>query len=436
MTQSQNDQPSEILQGRYKIQQCLGKKAGRQTFLAQDLQTQEQVVVKRLTFNKDISWDDIRLFEREAEILQALSHSAIPAYLDSFEFDEGASKGFVLVQTYIDASSLEDDLQAGRTFREATVKTLCRELLQILDYLHDRQPPVIHRDLKPSNILLAGDEVYLVDFGSVQTLATREGRTVTVVGTYGYMPPEQFGGIACPASDLYALGATAIALLTGTHPADLPQEGLQLKFEHLAQVTPTFATWLKRMTHLNLEQRFASAQLALAALDNPALIKQTTVKPTTVPSKHLSTGSLFWNALWRSSAMGTIAGCIYSGIYTVMIVPDTLVWGMMTGAFVGAVWGFGLGVLNGFIVGILTRLFFFPLTNPRRHRWFISLVSGVACVSLNYAFIANFIFKTVYLEPLYLLIILGIVPAAIAGISMGVISQSIARWYEKRSRQK
>lgn len=110
------------------------------------------------------------------------------------------------------------------------MQELTKALLEILIYLHDRHPAVIHRDLKPSNILL-GDrtgnsigQVYLADFGSVQTLAAKEDRTITVVGTYGYMPPEQFGGRTVPASDIYSLGATLIGLLTGTHPADLPQK--------------------------------------------------------------------------------------------------------------------------------------------------------------------------------------------------------------------
>jgi serine/threonine protein kinase len=101
--------------------------------------------------------------------------------------------------------------------------------------INQHPPTVIHRDIKPSNILL-GDrsgnslgQVYLVDFGSVQTVA--DGGTITVVGIYGYMPPEQFGGKTIPASDLYSLGATLIDLLTRTHPADLPSRNGCIRFE-------------------------------------------------------------------------------------------------------------------------------------------------------------------------------------------------------------
>jgi hypothetical protein len=263
----------EILNDRYQIQQQLGKKAGRQTFLALDLQTQTQVVVKILSFGTDFEWDDLKLFEREAATLRSLDHPAIPKYLDDFELGD---RGFALVQTYIDAPSLEQHLKTGRTFSQDEVTQLAKSLLGILAYLHDRQPPVVHRDLKPSNILLTNrsgnspGQIYLVDFGSVQTLAAREGGTMTIVGTYGYMPPEQFGGRATPASDLYSLGATLIYLVSGKNPADLPQEDLRLEFEEFVpQLSSKFVAWLKQLTEPSLKQRFTSVSAALQALENP-----------------------------------------------------------------------------------------------------------------------------------------------------------------------
>ena len=263
---------SEVL-GRYEIIRQLGKKSGRRTVLARDRRTQKLVVIKLLSFGSDFEWDDLKLFEREAAILQALSHPAIPRYLDRFEIDLQGGKGFALVQSYIEAQSLEEHLKSGRTFTEAEVKEIAKYLLEILIDLHKRQPPIIHRDIKPSNILLTNrsahsiGQIYLVDFGSVQTLAAKEGGTMTVVGTYGYMPPEQFGGRAVPASDLYSLGATLIYLVTGTHPADLPQQELQIQFDKMTNVSPSFTRWLKRMTHPSLDKRFTSAYEAIEALE-------------------------------------------------------------------------------------------------------------------------------------------------------------------------
>lgn len=265
----------QVLGDRYEVQQQLAKKAGRRTLLARDLETQELVVVKLLSFSGDFEWDDLKLFQREAETLKAISHPFIPRYLDYFELDLDNFKGFALVQTYIQAKSLDEYLKAGRTFSEAEVKELAIALLEILIYLHNRQPAVIHRDIKPSNILLSDrtgnsvGQVYLVDFGSVQTLAAREGGTITVVGTYGYMPPEQFGDRTVPASDLYSLGATLIALVTGTHPADLPQKEGRIQFEQLTNFSPELSSWLKWMTQPSLDKRLTSAQAALQALEQP-----------------------------------------------------------------------------------------------------------------------------------------------------------------------
>jgi eukaryotic-like serine/threonine-protein kinase len=99
----------DTLQDRYEIQRQLGKKAGRQTLLALDRTTQKQVILKLLTFNSDFEWDDLKLFEREIETLKTLDHPAIPRYLDSFELNSSTQKGFVLVQSYLEAPSLEAD---------------------------------------------------------------------------------------------------------------------------------------------------------------------------------------------------------------------------------------------------------------------------------------------------------------------------------------
>jgi serine/threonine protein kinase len=275
---------NQILQNRYCIQSLLSRKPGRRTALASDLQTHASVIVKLLLFGPDFTWEDLKLFEREAETLKALNHPTIPQYLDSFEVDAELGKGFALVQTHIEARSLQDWMQTGHIFSEEELRAIAKELLEILDYLHTLQPPVIHRDIKPSNVLLgdrSGDypgKVYLVDFGSVQTAL--HGGTVTVVGTYGYMPPEQFGGRTTPASDLYSLGATLIYLLTKTHPADLPSRNGFIQFEAKLSTSTQFQTWLRYLIQPDVSQRFQSAQLALEALQNDQLVSSAHAVPS------------------------------------------------------------------------------------------------------------------------------------------------------------
>ena len=263
-----------VLNARYEIRNQLSKKAGRRTFLAQDLHSENLVIIKVLLFDQDFQWDEHKLFEREAKTLQNLAHPGIPEYLDYFEVNDGVYHGFALVQTYIDAPSLDMLIQQGQKFSETELIELADKLLNILSYLHGQIPVVIHRDIKPSNILIANrsgnsiGDIYLVDFGSVQTATTKDSGTITIVGSYGYIPLEQFGGQAVPASDLYSLGMTIIYLATGTHPAEIPQVNGLVKFS-TPQLSKQFQKWLGKMIQTQLNRRFDSAKIAQTALLSP-----------------------------------------------------------------------------------------------------------------------------------------------------------------------
>ncbi|MBW4650465.1 MAG: serine/threonine protein kinase [Kastovskya adunca ATA6-11-RM4] len=261
-------QVEKVLNGRYHLKRKLGHNAGRQTWLAEDLgvSPSELVVVKLLAFGGEVQWDDLKLFEREAQVLKQLNHDRIPTYRDYFHIDDRAL-WFGLVQEYIPGTSLKEQLAQGKRFPEKVVRKIAADILKILHFLHELQPTVLHRDIKPSNLIWGEDEqIYLVDFGAVQDRATQEGVTFTVVGTYGYAPMEQFGGRAIPASDLYALGATLIHLLTGVSPGDLPQRNLRIGFQDKVSLSPTMVSWLEKLTEPAPEERFKSAQEAMQGL--------------------------------------------------------------------------------------------------------------------------------------------------------------------------
>lgn len=246
-----------ILENSYQLERVLGQNASRQTWLARDLQTQELVVIKLLPFNDQVQWDDLRLFEREAQVLQQLNHPNIPRYRNYFCVDDRLL-WFGLVQEYVRGVSLKDLLNQGIVLTESEARLAARQVLKILIYLHELSPPVLHRDIKPSNLIRDEEgHIVLVDFGAVQDRAAKEGATFTVVGTYGYAPLEQLGGRATPASDLYALGATLIHLLTGIAPADLPQHDARLQFAHLLRINPGFARWLQALIEPNQSQLLA-----------------------------------------------------------------------------------------------------------------------------------------------------------------------------------
>jgi serine/threonine protein kinase len=263
-------QPAQILHNRYQLKQKLGDNPMHQTWLARDLQASNvencRVVVKLLVVGSEVQWDDLKLFEREAQVLRQLNHPRIPKYRDYFCIDDQLL-WFGLVEEFIPGICLKEILTLGKKFTEREACKIAVDILKILIYLHGLNPPVLHRDIKPSNLILGKDkQVYLVDFGSVQDRAAAEGATFTVVGTYGYAPLEQFGGRATPASDLYALGATLIHLLTGIAPADLPYSHSRLEFANLVSINPGFVRWLEQLTDPNAERRFSSPQQALKAL--------------------------------------------------------------------------------------------------------------------------------------------------------------------------
>ncbi|MEQ8756981.1 MAG: serine/threonine-protein kinase [Coleofasciculus sp. G1-WW12-02] len=272
--------PEQQLKERYQLKQRLGRTAaGRQTWLAMDVQFNEQVTVKLLAFSPEMQWDELKLFEREAQVLQSLEHPRIPRYRDYFSLDREMGSGipwFGLVQDYIPGASLQELLDNGKRFSEKQVRSIANQIIDILIYLHELSPPVLHRDIKPSNLILGKNkQVYLIDFGAVQAQAAVTGVTFTVVGTSGYAPLEQFWGRAVAASDLYALGATLIHLLTGIAPADLPQKEGRIYFRDRLSLKSNFIPWIEQMTEILLEKRFSTAKQAMESL-RYGLIQQST----------------------------------------------------------------------------------------------------------------------------------------------------------------
>lgn len=261
-------QPGEIIAQRYRILNTLGQGGVGITYQAQDLQNSQQVALKALSLRRMTDWKVLELFEREAQILSQLNHPAIPRYLNYFQVDTAQNRSFYIAQQLAPGKSLAALVESGWKPNEAQVKRLAIQILQILVYLHSLTPAVIHRDIKPQNIILQKNgQVFLVDFGAVQdTYHNTVTGGSTVVGTYGYMAPEQFRGQAVLSTDLYGLGTTLLFLLTGKSPADLPQRKLKINFRSHVSVSKEFADWLEKMLEPVIEDRFTSANEALAVL--------------------------------------------------------------------------------------------------------------------------------------------------------------------------
>jgi serine/threonine protein kinase len=156
----------------------------------------------------------------------------------------------------------------GRHLALAEVLSLFVDLLGVLDYLHSRVPPVLHRDIKPANLILRPDgSIALVDFGAVRNVfRAPEDDGSTVVGTYGHMPYEQYMGQASPASDLYALGATLLHLITGRAPPEFMTTAGRLEVPPGLPFGDSLREILVRLLAPAQADRFQSAREVRAAL--------------------------------------------------------------------------------------------------------------------------------------------------------------------------
>ncbi|MFP4578418.1 MAG: serine/threonine protein kinase [Coleofasciculus sp.] len=265
-----------IIAQRYRILNILGQGGIGTTYKAEDLKTGQIVAIKSLSIRQMSDWKTLDLFKREAEILAQLNHPAIPKYLAYFQVDTPETRNFYLVQQLAPGKSLAELVELGWKPKETTVKRLAIELLNILVYLQQCTPAIIHRDIKPQNIILSKNgEVFLVDFGAVSDTYyhTVMGGS-TIVGTFGYMAPEQYRGQAVLSTDLYELGATLLFLLTGKSPADFPQHQLKIKFRPHVQILPEFADWLERILDPAIAYRFANAKDALSVWERKQKLSQ------------------------------------------------------------------------------------------------------------------------------------------------------------------
>lgn len=210
-----------LLDDRYKAIEVIGQGGFGRTYLAVD-ETKDQkpycVIKLLLPRQPNINPKAVELFRQEADRLDELGqHPQIPALLAHYELPTAQ----YLVQEFIDGLNLEEDLKEG-TFTEAEVRELLEDLLPVLSFIHSFQ--VIHRDIKPENIIrpYANERYVLVDFGASKfATGTALARTATVIGSAGYVAPEQAMGRGEFSSDIYSLGVTCIHLLTGIHPFDL-----------------------------------------------------------------------------------------------------------------------------------------------------------------------------------------------------------------------
>lgn len=199
------------LDGRYVLLDVLGEGSVGVTYLAREGEHGGLVAIKELSMRRLNSFKKQELFEREAQILKQLTHHGVPGYIEDFIWGMGKHQAFYIVEEYVRGETLREEMSHER-FGEGEVLTWLKSALQVLNYLHTRVPMVVHRDVKPENLMRrqADGQVVLVDFGVVRD-GVGEG---TLVGTPGYMAPEQLMGESYPESDVFAMGVVVCEMLT------------------------------------------------------------------------------------------------------------------------------------------------------------------------------------------------------------------------------
>ena len=206
-----------VLSGRYTLKSLLGRGGFGATYRASDRgRFGSHCAIKEFAPRSAEDPNALARFKREALALVDLSHEGIPRMHEFFE-DQGR---YFLVQDLAEGEDLSSIVAMRGPMSEAKTVSILNQLLDVLDYLHGHDPPIVHRDVKPANIILADDNrVQLVDFGAVRDAEPGDA-TVSAIYTPGYAPLQQLMGKVSPSADLFAAGATAAFLLTGTPPTE------------------------------------------------------------------------------------------------------------------------------------------------------------------------------------------------------------------------
>ena len=257
-----NLERGSLLHKRYRIVEILGQGGMGSVYRAVDENLGVDVAVKENLFTSD---EYARQFRLEAVILANLRQTNLPRVTDHFVIN---GQGQYLIMDYIEGEDLRERMErTGFIFDEEAV-LIGAAMCDALQYLHTRKPSIIHRDLKPGNVRIAPDgHIYLVDFGLVKLL---KGGQATTTGaramTPGYSPPEQYGTARTdPRTDIYSLGATLYAALTGV----IPEDGLARAMDNLkltplrkrnSKVSHKLAAAIEKAMAVRPEDRFQSAE--------------------------------------------------------------------------------------------------------------------------------------------------------------------------------
>ena len=292
--------------GKYSIVEVLGKGAMGVVYKAFDPHIRRTVALK--VIRKEVIDDDqsatlIARFKNEAQAAGRLTHPGIVAV---YEYGEDEAVAYIAME-YVQGKGLREYFQRGTRFGLSDVVSIMTQILEALDYAHEQG--VIHRDIKPANIIIMSNgRLKIADFGIAHLDSSKLTHLGTIMGTPGYMAPEQYGGAAIDQrADIFSAGVVLYQLLTGVKPFTGTTETVAYKSCYEPHVDPSkiapelastrFDAVLSKALAKKPEERYRGAQelrgaimQAYSAPVSPVVSEETIIDAATPPPAHGGAG--------------------------------------------------------------------------------------------------------------------------------------------------
>lgn len=257
----------QIIDGKYKILNVIGKGGMSVVYLAMNERANKQWAIKEVRKDGTQDFNVVRQgLVAEIDMLKRFNHPNLPSIVDVID----GNGSFLIVMDYIEGIALDKKLQEEGALPQSSVIEWSKQLCDVLGYLHSRKPPIIYRDMKPANVMLKPDNtITLIDFGTAREFKLSSVEDTTVLGTRGYAAPEQYGGQGQtdPRTDIYCLGATMYHLVTGYNPAVPPYEMVPIR-----QINELLSSGLEaiilKCTRPNPPDRYQSCAELMYALEH------------------------------------------------------------------------------------------------------------------------------------------------------------------------